>query len=158
MSRVELRDLAIHYVAIAATAAELAADAVDAEDADSLAQLLGAGSDTRFSSRVSDFLLELAALSQSARLTREYLRLHTDFGSLLGLAHADPDFDNAMIDLCHRIADAILAADPSSARRLIHDYVRSGVTWLIAEHTRLQDTAETSFLKKDAQASTRRRA
>src|SRR6185312_15189067 len=36
MSRVELRDLAIHYRAIAATAAELAADFADPDDAEAL--------------------------------------------------------------------------------------------------------------------------
>ena len=143
MSRVELRDLAIHYAAIAATAAELAADAADREDVEALAHLLDtpAGGNNR---AVGDFLLELAALSQSARLTREYVRLHTDYGSLLGLAHADPVFDSAMVRLCRRICTAVSEADPSTARSLVRQYVQASVAWLIDEHTRLHSAALTT--------------
>lgn len=139
MSRVELRDLAIHYAAIASTAAELAAGAADEQDVGSLRQLL----ESRFEgngargSVVGDFLLELAALSQSARLTREHVRLHTDFGSLLALAHADPVFDARMIDLCGDILDAISGMDPAKARKLVNDYVRDGVIWLISDQARV---------------------
>ena len=140
MSRVELRDLAIHYAAIAATAAELAADAADREDVEALAHLLDApaGASNR---AVGDFLLELAALSQSARLTREYVRLHTDYGSLLGLAHADPAFNSAMVQLCRRICGAVADADASAARSLVRQYVQASVAWLIDEHTRLHSSA-----------------
>ena len=139
MSRVELRDLAIHYAAIAATAAELAADAADREDVEALGHLLDvpAGS----SRAVGDFLLELAALSQSARLTREYVRLHTDYGSLLGLAHADPAFNSAMVDLCRGICAAVADADAAAARSLVRQYVQASVAWLIDEHTRLHSSA-----------------
>lgn len=139
MSRVELRDLAIHYAAIAATAAELAADAADADDAAGLPRLLMVGGKgKRPTGAVGDFLLELAALSQSARLTREFVRLHTEFGPFLGLAHDDAGFDDGTIAVCHRISDAVASANPVAARALVHEYVRTGVAWLIDEHTRLQ--------------------
>lgn len=140
MSRVELRDLAIHYAAIASTAAELAAGAADERDVGSLRRLLesrSAGSGTG-GSVVGEFLLELAALSQSARLTREHVRLHTDFGSLLALAHADPAFDARMIGLCGDILEAISGTDPALARKLVNDYVRDGVIWLIADQARVR--------------------
>ena len=138
MSRVELRDLAIHYVAIASTAAELAANAADEHDVVILRQLLEGGIEGNGArgTVVGDFLLELAALSQSARLTREHVRLHTDFGSLLALAHADPEFDARMLQLCGEILDAITAQDPAGARKLVGDYVREGVVWLIADQSR----------------------
>lgn len=155
MSRVELRDLAIHYAAIAATAAELAADAADADEAQSLPGLLGV-SDTgkRRSGAVGDFLLELAALSQSARLTREFVRLHTDFGPLLGLAHEDLEFDDQTIALCRRIGDAVASADPVTARALVNEYVRAGVGWLINEHTRLQHVKMSAPQGAEASATT----
>jgi len=133
MSRVEIRDLGIHYAAIAATAAELAATAADDHDLEILRQILepqssGGGSQ---GTPVGDFLLELAALSQSARLTREHVRLHTDFGSLLSLAHANTDFDARMIALCGDILAALASGDSSKARSLVGDYVRAGVVWLI---------------------------
>lgn len=156
MSRVELRDLAIHYAAIAATAAELAADAADHEDVEALALLLdvpGGGSRA-----VGDFLLELAALSQSARLTREYVRLHTDYGSLLGLAHADPEFNTAMVGLCRRICAALAEADPSASRALVREYVQASVAWLINEHTRLHSSAALTAAEASLPAPARRKA
>ena len=159
MSRVELRDLAIHYAAIAATAAELAAEAADAEDARALTLLLPAqGKGSRPPGAVRDFLLELAALSQSARLTREYVRLHTDFGPLLGLAHDDADFDDRMLQLCRRISAAVASADAVAARTLVNDYVRAGVAWLINEHTRLQDVQMPEPPGTGSPATTGRRA
>ena len=133
MSRVELRDLGIHYAAIAATAAELAAKAADDQDLEILRRILdpktgGSGSPGTV---VGDFLLEMAALSQSARLTREHVRLHTDFGSLLSLAHADDTFDAKAVALCGEILGALAAADSDMARSVVGDYVRAGVTWLI---------------------------
>lgn len=137
MSRVELRDLAIHYAAIAATAAELAANAADEQDIEILRGLLAGGpvGSQRRGTVVGNFLLELASLSQSARLTREHVRLHTDFGSLLSLAHADSEFDAKMIALCGEIVDAVASVDPARARNLVGEYVRSGVTWLIREQS-----------------------
>ncbi|MGL3806420.1 FadR/GntR family transcriptional regulator [Paeniglutamicibacter sp. R2-26] len=133
MSRVELRDLGIHYAAIASTAAELAAGAADDHDLEILRRMLEpqpAGANPP-GTVVGDFFLEMAALSQSARLTREHVRLHTDFGSLLSLAHADPGFDARMLALCAAILDAMGSADSATARRLVDDYVRAGVVWLI---------------------------
>ncbi|MCC3282844.1 MULTISPECIES: FadR/GntR family transcriptional regulator [Arthrobacter] len=142
MSRVELRDLAIHYAAIAATAAELAAETAENEDVEALRNVLEAP--TSGNRAVGDFFLELAALSQSARLTREYVRLHTDYGSLLGLAHADPSFDSAMVSLCRGICSAVAGADPSAARLLVRQYVQASVAWLIDEHTRLHSAGLTT--------------
>ena len=107
--------------------ARLAPPAPDDEPADSawLAHRLALGV------TVGNFLLELAALSQSARLTREHVRLHTDFGSLLWLAHADPEFDADMLELCRRIVDAVTSRDHLRARGLVNDYIRAGVVWLI---------------------------
>lgn len=132
LSRVELRDMGIHYAAICSTAAELAALNADAEDAAGIRRILDAEPGAAVPGvTVGNFLLELAALSQSARLTREHVRLHTDFGSLLWLAHADPDFDADMLELCRRIVDAVTARDPARARGLVNDYIRAGVVWLI---------------------------
>ncbi|GEO97549.1 GntR family transcriptional regulator [Kocuria turfanensis] len=137
MSRVELRDLALHYAAIAATAAELAAEAADPEETAALTDLLAEGLETHDRRTVGDFMLELAALSQSARLTREYVRLHTDFGALLSLAHADSEFDHRALGLCNRMTESLRTQDGDKARQLVNDYVHSAVAWLLAEHSRL---------------------
>ncbi|NKX50884.1 FCD domain-containing protein, partial [Arthrobacter deserti] len=144
MSRVELRVLAIHYGAIASSADELAADFADQDDIAALRRLLAdppgaapAPAGQAPGRVVGDFLLELAALSQSARLAREYVRLHTDFGSLLALAHADPEFDAPMRRLCADIAEAVGNGEPDAARHLVNRYVRAGLSRLITEHSRL---------------------
>jgi DNA-binding FadR family transcriptional regulator len=137
MSRVELRDLAIHYRAIAATAAELAADFAGPEDVEMLRRTLGGSG---FGGAVvGEFLLELAALSQSARLTREFGRLHKDFGPLMSLLHEDREFDESMVRLCERIADAIASADSAAAREAVIAQVRAGLAALIDEHARLAE-------------------
>lgn len=147
LSRVELRDMAIHYGAICSTAAELAALNADAEDAEALGRLLDADPGTAsvvHGTRVGDFLLELAALSQSARLTREHVRLHTDFGPLLSLAHADPRFDQEMLEHCRQIVCAVNDRDPARARALVNDYIRAGVSWLIEAKGGLGSPAATT--------------
>lgn len=142
MSRVELRDLAIHYRAIAATAAELAAGFASPEDAEMLREVLrGSGFGGAV---VGEFLLELAALSQSARLTREFGRLHKDFGPLMSLMHEDKEFDAAMVQLCERIADAVASADAAAAREAVTNQIRIGLAALINEHSRLADQATDS--------------
>lgn len=140
MSRVELRDLAIHYRAIAATAAELAADFAGPEDADGLHAILRTPQRSGLSGAVvGEFLLELAALSQSARLTREFVRLYKDFGPLLSLLHEDERFDAEMIQICERIADAVAAADATAARETVKSQIQAGLAALIDEHSRLAD-------------------
>lgn len=143
LSRVELRDMAIHYAAICATAAELAALNADAEDATALGGLLHvdpAHAPGVPGTIVGNFLLELAALSQSARLTREQVRLHSEFGSLLSLAHADADFDRRMIEHCSQIVDAVSQRNSERSRTLVGDYIRAGVAWLIEAKAGLVNT------------------
>jgi DNA-binding FadR family transcriptional regulator len=140
MSRVELRDLAIHYRAIAATAAELAADFADPDDAEMLRRILHDPHPSGLGGAVvGEFLLELAALSQSARLTREFVRLYKDFGPLLSLLHEDQEFDGGMVQLCERIADAVADADAATARETVRVQVQTGLEALIDEHARLTD-------------------
>ncbi|WP_323960161.1 GntR family transcriptional regulator [Arthrobacter sp. JZ12] len=145
MSRVELRDLAIHYQAIAATAAELAADFAGTEDVDALRGILRGSRHSGLSGAVvGEFLLELAALSQSATLTREFVRLYKAFGPLLSLLHEDGQFDAEMIQMCERIADAVAAADPPAAREAVKTQVQAGLAALIDEHSRLADRSGTA--------------
>jgi DNA-binding FadR family transcriptional regulator len=140
MSRVELRDLAIHYRAIAATAAELAADFADPDDAEALRRILhGSPPSGVGGAVVGEFLLELAALSQSARLTREFVRLYKDFGPLMSLLHEDVEFDATMVAYCERIADALAAADAAAARETVTAQIHTGLAALIDEHARLTD-------------------
>ncbi|MCO1338521.1 hypothetical protein BJH93_06390 [Kocuria polaris] len=134
LSRVELRDTAIHYSAIASTAAGLAARFADANDVALLRSLLSGDS---WMHATGNFLLELAALSQSARLTREYVRLHAEFGMLLLGAEHDDSLGGEVLGYCERIASAIEAGDGAQARELTDGYVAQLLDWLIREHSAL---------------------
>src|SRR5690606_9840036 len=82
-------------------------------------------------SKVSNFLLETAALSQSALLTREYVRLHSGFGAMLSLAHENTDFDLQGLDRCTELLAALRAADQQASRIAVTSYVRAAVSWLV---------------------------
>lgn len=137
-SLVELRDLALHYRVVASAAAQLAADKADSDDISTLGILLD---DTmgprRPGQRSADLLLEIAALSHSARLTREFVRLHADFGSFLTLAHGDPEFESWASAWGQRIVDAVRASDAPQLGELAAEYTNRGLGWLIAERDQL---------------------
>ena len=93
LSRVELRDMGAYYCAIAAMAAELAADRSTDDDIQHLhATIDGVDVASEASTRRGEgtFRLEIAALSQSARLVREELRLQAEFAPLLWLCLREP--------------------------------------------------------------------
>ncbi|HKH08723.1 MAG TPA: winged helix-turn-helix domain-containing protein, partial [Agromyces sp.] len=92
LAQVELSDMAVYFGAILAGAAERAAERASAQDAANLAGWLrNADFSTAAGARTNQggFLLELAVLSQSARLVREQIRLQAEFGPLLLLGLAD---------------------------------------------------------------------
>ncbi len=136
LSRVQLRDLGIHYAAILAAAAELAAEGADDEEIDILQRLLDEESTSTQlpGAKVANFLLEVAALSQSAALTREYVRLHSGFGALMSLAHEDAAFDDEGLRRCAELLAALRAADAEAARAAVMRYVRAAVAWLVDYH------------------------
>jgi DNA-binding FadR family transcriptional regulator len=140
ISRVELRDSGVHYAAIAGASAELATDRATSTDVENLRTLIGR---TDFSSESATrrghgaFRLEVAALSQSARLVREELQLQAEFGPLLWLCLRSQDYR----DRCHSaqedVAIAIETMDGESARQVTVGQITDAVEWLIevkAEH------------------------
>ncbi|NIH85310.1 FadR/GntR family transcriptional regulator [Amycolatopsis granulosa] len=121
----ELRDIGDDYVAIAGAAARLAAERSSAED---IARLQLAAEDlhgavgTAAARAERQFHLEVAAASQSPRLTHQEIRLQSEQGALLWLplGHHDP------VTACteHRaIALAIAQADGDRARILTEQHI-----------------------------------
>lgn len=149
LSRVQLRDLGIHYAAILAAAAELAAHGADEEELEILQRLL----DEQPSavqlpgSKTSNFLLEVAALSQSALLTREYVRLHSGFGALLSLAHENIDFDQQGLARCAELLSALREADPQASRNAVASYIRAAVSWLVDYQASMNSSPRPSATK-----------
>jgi DNA-binding FadR family transcriptional regulator len=86
MSLVELHDRGTLHVVLLAGCAEVAAERADGADVDLLVSLLPPAGDTdpgRWRHADAELYLSLAALSQSARMTRQVVALEADFGALL---------------------------------------------------------------------------
>jgi DNA-binding FadR family transcriptional regulator len=141
LSRIELRDLSLHYAAIAGMAAEVAADRASDDDVQSLveidarADLATPGGARRAAGR---FQLEVAAISQSPRLVREELRLQAEAGGLLWLCLREQEYRDRSRESRLEVIDAIRAADAASARRATTAHIGAAVEWLIDEKVRLE--------------------
>lgn len=140
-SRIELRDQAVHYSALAAMAAELAADRASQDDVEALARLVDladTSSDGSARRAENTFRLEIAALSQSARLVREHLRLQAEFGPLLWLnLRSQPNRDRNR-DIHGAIVQAVAEGDAETARRLTVEQLSDAVEWLIQVKSELE--------------------
>ena len=145
LSRIELRDLSLHYAAIAGMAAEVAADRASDDDVQSLveidarADLATPGGARR---AVGRFQLEVAAISQSPRLVHEELRLQAEAGALLWLCLRDQEYRDRSRESRLEVIDAIRAADSESARIATTAYIGSAVEWLIDEKVRLEAASD----------------
>lgn len=131
MPRLELADRADLYEVVTVGCAELAAERADAGEAAMLRGLLAdEPEDTPLGTwRHTDmeFHLSLAALSQSARLTREAMRGEAEFGPVLRLAYTDPELRRLARADELALVRAIEAHDPARARDLARDVVRRAV-------------------------------
>jgi DNA-binding FadR family transcriptional regulator len=132
MSRLELRDRGSYYAVILTGCAELAAARVDPAEVDYVRGLVPAddpepdatcSADSGDSADLgawrraeTEFYLAVAALTQSARLTREVIRLEADFGALLRLPLQDPAHRRATRERLAALADALAGADAETAR------------------------------------------
>jgi DNA-binding FadR family transcriptional regulator len=141
LSRVELRDMGVHYAAIAGAAAELAADRSTDDDIRRLRETVDAvDADDETSARRGEgtFRLEVAALSQSARLVREELRLQSEFAPLLWWCLRDPEQRRASRDEHLAVVAAIEAMDAGEARRRTVAHIGGAIEWLLDAKTELE--------------------
>jgi DNA-binding FadR family transcriptional regulator len=135
LSRVEIRDLGVHCTAISAMAAELAADRASEDDLEHLRGLLESAdyaSENSARRITTTFALELAALSQSARLVREEVKLQAEFGPILWLGLRDASLRDRTQFTHRAVLAALSALDGNAARLLIVDHIGAAVSWLIA--------------------------
>jgi DNA-binding FadR family transcriptional regulator len=134
MSRVELRDRGTVYRVVLAGCAELAATYADDGDVDMLRDLLvspDVADVAQWRHADAELCLSIAALTQSARLTREVVRLEADFGVLLRLPLNDAQFRRATARRQAGLVGAIAEHDGELARSHVHDQVDAALDRLV---------------------------
>ncbi|MFF9562631.1 FadR/GntR family transcriptional regulator [Leifsonia sp. NPDC014704] len=141
LSQVELTDLAVYVTTIAAGCADRAAERSTPADDDRLGAWVAAAdfSDAAEARRnAGGFLLELAVLSQSARLVREQLRLQAEFGPLLWLGMRDPALRAATESAAREVVEAVASREASTARARLSGLLDEVARWLLAAKARIE--------------------
>jgi DNA-binding FadR family transcriptional regulator len=141
LSLVDIRDFGDFYSAIAGAAAAYAAERAAGEDVDRLREVgVRRAVDPGGSRRAeAQFHLEVAAATQSARLTQEELRLQAEFGPLLWLSMATEDGRRRSEADHGAIVDAIAARAGGAARALTEDHVRRAIDEVVRIRLELLD-------------------
>jgi DNA-binding FadR family transcriptional regulator len=134
----DLRDLGDHYASLAAGAALLAAERASPDDlgrlGEAAAAFAAASEVERQHHTDGRFHVEVAAAAQSARLTREEIRLQTEIGPLLWLPGADAQ-TRRRLDRQHRdLVAAIAAEDGDRAAALARQHVAEAIERLVELH------------------------
>lgn len=135
MPRVELADLGLHYEMLSAACAELACQRATDFELRRIIDLLDEARDLPRESwrrSVTDAQLELASLSHSVNLTREHVRVQSQFTPLLALQDADTEARRLTHESLKEQVGAILAEDIEQARRIVREGIRRSTQWLIA--------------------------
>lgn len=133
MSRVELHDRGTLYAVLLAGCAELAAERADKYDVEDLRDLVVPADEpdvARWRHADGELHLALAALTQSARMTREVARIEADLGALLRLPMADEAVRLAARARQVATIDAIESADPATARAGMRAHVDAALAAL----------------------------
>lgn len=137
MSRVELHDRGTLHVVVLAGCAEVAADRADPHEIDDLAELVPSLDDTdpgHWRHADAEIYLSLAALTQSARMTREVVRLEADFGALLRQPLSTSSF-RELTQECHlALIDALREHDAEAARAAVRRHLLSALDELAVLH------------------------
>lgn len=127
MSRAELSDRATHYVLVLSGCAELAAERAEPAEVTALTALLPEpGADVgAWRHADAELWLSVAALTQSARITREVVSLEADFGAVARIPLADQDVRQAAYDGNQRLISAIADGDADGARHVARAALRN---------------------------------
>ena len=141
LAQVELSDMAVYFGAIFGAAAERAAERAAEGDGERLTAWLAAadfGAAASARTNQGGFFLEVAVLSQSARLVREQIRLQAEFGPLLLLGLDDESVRTEATAHDRAIARAVTAHRPAKAREAAGTLVRVLSEHLLAAKARIE--------------------
>lgn len=141
----ELRELGDHHSAVAGTAARLAAARASAEHSTRLSQIidrLASARDVGTRRRADGrFCIEVAAASQSVRLTRQEIGIQAEIGELLWLPFGEAVDHADVVDRHRDVLAAIEAGDGERARALTERRIEQGIRRLVDFHFRLVSSA-----------------
>ncbi|RZQ60694.1 FadR family transcriptional regulator [Amycolatopsis suaedae] len=131
----ELREIGDQHVAVAGTAARLAAERASRDHLERLASLVDqlAEAKTAGDRRRADgrFHIETAAAAQSTRLTRQEIDLQGEIGELLWIPFGEAVGLEETVRQHREILDAIADADGTRARALTEAHVEKGIARLL---------------------------
>jgi DNA-binding FadR family transcriptional regulator len=132
-----------YYSAIAGSCAALAADRATDDDLERVRgiALVADDDETDARRRQGMFQLEIAALSQSARLVREELRLQAEFAPLLWLWLREPEYRRRSLDARAAVIEAIALGDADEAQTRTRQHVADAIDWLLDTKTSLEEEA-----------------
>lgn len=133
MPRVALADLGVLYEVIAAACAEYACLRATPDELDAVRRVLLAARELPVDAwrrRITDVQLELAALSQSVRLTSEHVRVQAEFTPLLALQDIDPAQRHVTHEALIAQIAAVRSGDVAEARAIVRRSIRGSVAWL----------------------------
>lgn len=139
-SRVSLSDLALHYRTITVSCAELATARASSDEVRLLLEILErhrSDPAAQWRRAITDVQLELAALSQSARLTREHVTLQSEFMPLLSLQDTDDAARRRTHAALTEQIEATLARDLARGVTCIRDDVQMSLEWLVERRRQL---------------------
>lgn len=133
-SRITLRDMGAHYAAITAAAVRLAARRADPSETHRVLHRLQSIGDLELEQQrrvLDDVQVELVSLSQSARLTREQMRLQAEFSPYLRLVGPDAEGLARQTTSLVQIIEAVESGDPDDAARRTETMVADVIDALI---------------------------
>jgi len=133
-SRLALRDLGAHYAAITSACVRLAARRADPSEAKLVRRRLERVHELESEQRrrlLDDVQIELVALSQSARLTREQMKLQAELSPYLRLAAQNAQEESAQTTHLRAVIDAVENGDPDGASACTEQMVATTIDVLI---------------------------
>ncbi len=141
MPRLELADLGVHYQAISSACAEYACQRATPAELNAALETLEAISHDvapqTWRRQITDVQLELAALSQSVRLTNQYIQVHTECIPLFSLQDNDAAQRRETHELLVQRVQATLAGNEPRVREIVATDVQQTIRWLIAYRSEL---------------------
>lgn len=150
MPRVALADLGVLYEVIVAACAEYACLRATEDELDVVQRVLVEARDLPagpWRRRITDVQLELAALSQSVRLTSEHVRMQTEFTPLLALQDMQVEQRHLTHDSLLAQIEATREGDIAKTREVVRASVRSSVRWLGGLRTELLGASGSAELR-----------